>query len=178
MISELSRLFLSLFKSKLVLFSAISLYSLGAGAKVHEFGPYLIEVELARTSILSKYDYSIAIAKDGLVLSRLTVASDSPRVSSYVTDMDENGLFELFVVIGTRKDGLHSFSWNGAELAHLNIPENTASGVRVGALPGVYSVRANKLRKLLASEGNRATDASLAKQYSYSVKQGEWLETR
>ena len=178
MISEFRRLFLPLIKSKVVLFSAISLYSLGVGAKVHEFGPYLIEVELARTSILSKHDYSIAIAKDGLVLSRLTVASDSPRVSSYVTDMDENGLFELFVVIGTKKDRLHSFSWNGTELARLNIPEKTASGVRVGALPGVYSVKANKLRKLLSKEANRATDTSFAKQYSYSVKQGEWLETR
>ena len=178
MLSGFRRLFLPLIKSKVVLFSAMSLYSLGVGAKVHEFGPYLIEVELARTSILSKHDYSIAIAKDGLVLSRLTVASDSPRVSSYVTDMDENGLFELFVVIGTKKDGLHSFSWNGAELAHLNIPEQAASGVRVGVLPGVYSVRANKLRKLLSNEGNRATDTSSAKQYSYSVKQGEWIETR
>ena len=99
MISEFSRLFLPLFKSKMLLFSALSLYSLGVGAKLHEFGPYLIEVELDRTSILSKHDYSIAIAKNGLVLSRLTVASDSPRVSSYLTDMDENGLFELFVVI-------------------------------------------------------------------------------
>ena len=178
MIAEFIRLLLPLIKSKVVLFSAISLYSLGVGAKVHEFGPYLIEVKLARISILSKYDYSIAIAKDGLVLFRLTVASDSPRVSSYVTDMDENGLFELFVVIGTRKDGLHSFCWNGAELAHLNIPEKTASGVRVGALPGVYSVRENKLRKLLFNEGNRVADTSSPKQYSYSVKQGEWLETR
>lgn len=178
MISEFSRLFLPLFKSKMLLFSALSLYSLGVGAKLHEFGPYLIEVELDRTSILSKHDYSIAIAKNGLVLSRLTVASDFPRVSSYVTDMDENGLFELFVVIGAKKDRLHSFSWNGAELAHLNISEKTASGVRVGALPGVYSVRANKLRKLLSNEGNRATDTSFAKHYSYSVKQGEWLETR
>ena len=92
--------------------------------------------------------------------------------------MDENGLFELFVVIGTKKDRLHSFSWNGTELARLNIPEKTASGVRVGALPGVYSVKANKLRKLLSNEGNRATDTSFARQYSYSVKQGEWLETR
>ena len=114
MTSEFSRLFSPFFKSKVLLFSVLSLYSLGVAAKVHEFGPYLIEVELARTSILSKHDYSIAIAKDGLVLSRLTVASDSPRVSSYVTDMDENGLFELFVVIGTKKDGLHSFIWNGA----------------------------------------------------------------
>ena len=176
--AEFSRLFLPFVKSKVLLFSALCLYSFGAGAKLHEFGPYLIEVELARTSILSKHDYSIAIAKDGLVLCRLTVASDSPRVSSYLTDMDENGLFELFVVIGTKKDRLHSFNWNGAELAHLNIPEKTASGVRVGALPGVYSVRANKLRKSLSSEGNRATDTNFAKQYSYSVKQGQWLETR
>ena len=178
MTSEFSRLFSPFFKSKVLLFSVLSLYSLGVAAKVHEFGPYLIEVELARTSILSKHDYSIAIAKDGLVLSRLTVASDSPRVSSYLTDMDENGLFELFVVIGTKKDELHSFSWNGAELAHLNIPEKAASGVRVGVLPGVYSVRANKLRKLLSNEGNRATDTSSATQYTYSVKQGEWIEIR
>ena len=139
---------------------------------------HILLIELARTSILSKHDYSIAIAKDGLVLSRLTVANDSPRVSSYVTDLDENGLFELFVVIGTKKDS--SIVLAGmAELAHLNIPENIASAcVRVGVLPGVYSVRANKLRKLLSNEGNRATDTSLAKRHTYSVKQGEWIETR
>ena len=51
MISEFRRLFLPLI-GLTVLFSAISLYSLGL-RQVHEFGPYLIEIELARTSILS-----------------------------------------------------------------------------------------------------------------------------
>ena len=174
---EFNRSFLLFFNSKWLLL-ALSIYPFAVEAKVHEFGPYLISVELAKTNILSKHDYSIAIAKGGLVLTRMTVASDSPRFSSYVTDMDENGLFELFVVIGTKKDSFHSFSWNGSELANLNISEKTLSGIDVSTQPGVYSVRANKLRKLLSTVGNRKIDPSLVKEYSYSAKQQGWLETR
>ena len=95
---------------KVFLMISMPLFSL---AKEHEFGSYRVSINPSKASILSTHDYSIAIFKDGLVTARLSVGCDSDLLSSHVIDLDDDGLFELFVIIGEKKDRVHGFTWNG-----------------------------------------------------------------